>query len=170
MTSLFFPFGHLSSNFLGSSIEVLKLLARLCLTSSHRSIQEEHSTINFQFLTRCACPRANRHSWQPFVIFSCLMSWKLISKWFICSVIMGRLVHRVMLPLRKEGGKEPAIRPLNCLYRLHLACGRSQLLFPVPQFARRKHVSSHTYYPLASVNVYHSQLKAEIVNAIPSHQ
>lgn len=50
--SFFPPFSNFSSKFFGSSIEVLKLLSRLCLTSSHSSIQEEHSTVNFQLVTR----------------------------------------------------------------------------------------------------------------------
>lgn len=41
--------------------------------------------------------------------------------------------------------------------------------FLAAQFARREHVSSHIHSPPISVNVYHSQLKAENVNAIPSH-
>lgn len=90
---------------------------------------------------------------------------------------MGRLVHQVMLPwATEERGWKGTNHQTTELF-VQAAFGPWQgstalscSTMSASRFARREHVSSHTHYPFDSVNVYHSQLKAETVNAIPLQQ
>lgn len=103
MRSSFSPFSHLSSKFLGSTIEALNLLSRLFVP---QTLSQEHSgTQHCKFsacVQTCACPRASSHSLQMSMMCSYLMSWMLISQWFLCSVTRGRLLHQIMLPWDTE--------------------------------------------------------------------
>lgn len=109
----------------------------------------------------CACPRANRHSWQAFMMCSYLMSWMFISKWFICSVTMGRLVHQVMLPWATEerGWKGTSHQTTELFVQAAFgpwqgSTALSCSTISASRFARREHVSSHTHTILLIVWIF----------------
>lgn len=137
-----------------------KLLSRLCLVCSLKGIQRAHSAVNFHPVTRCACPRADRHSKQQFVMCYYLISWVFIPECCICSVIRGRPMCSVMLPWVTEERRQkgPSHQTAEVFFRLDLACGQrlialSSSAISVPSFAMGEHV---TYVLHESILIYTS--------------